>query len=76
MHLTPAGFPSAIPGIGDDIDKAMQHAPQPKRQSILQNDDILNKSTKIFLKQLLEPLYHRTIAPLYLSAIAPVIYSL
>jgi hypothetical protein len=34
MHLTPAGFPSGIPGIGDDIEIAMQHAPQSGRQSI------------------------------------------
>jgi hypothetical protein len=34
MHLTPAGFPSGKPGIGDDIDAAMQHAPQSGRQSI------------------------------------------
>ncbi|AVM44225.1 MAG TPA: hypothetical protein DFL85_05430 [Lentisphaeria bacterium] len=31
-HGTPAGFPSGIPGIGDEIDGAMQHAPQPGRQ--------------------------------------------
>jgi len=34
MHLTPAGFPPGIPGIGDEIDKAMQQAPQPSRQII------------------------------------------
>jgi len=34
MHLTPAGFPSGIPGIGDDIDGAMQQAPQRGRQFI------------------------------------------
>jgi hypothetical protein len=34
MHLTPAGFPPGIPGIGDDIDNAMQHAPQSSLQSI------------------------------------------
>jgi hypothetical protein len=28
MHLTPAGLPSGIPGIGDDIDSAIQQAPQ------------------------------------------------
>jgi oxygen-independent coproporphyrinogen-3 oxidase len=31
---TPAGLPSGIPGIGDEIDKAMQQAPQPARQSM------------------------------------------
>ncbi|ACJ26918.1 Conserved hypothetical protein [Shewanella piezotolerans WP3] len=34
MHLTPAGLPSGIPGIGVVIEGAMQHAPQPKRQFI------------------------------------------
>jgi len=28
----PAGFPWGIPGIGDEIDGAMQHAAQPERQ--------------------------------------------
>jgi len=28
MHFNPAGLPSGIPGIGDDIETAMQHAPQ------------------------------------------------
>jgi hypothetical protein len=28
-HLTPAGFPWAMPGIGDESDGAMQHAPHP-----------------------------------------------
>ena len=34
MHLTPAGLPSGIPGIGDVIETAMQHAPQSGRHSI------------------------------------------
>jgi hypothetical protein len=34
MHFTPDGFPSGIPGSGDDIDGAMQQAPQLSRQSI------------------------------------------
>lgn len=29
---TPAGFPSGIPGRGEDIEMAMQQAPQPDRQ--------------------------------------------
>jgi hypothetical protein len=29
MHLTPGGFPRGIPGTGDDIDTAIQQAPQP-----------------------------------------------
>lgn len=29
---TPAGFPSGMPGIGDEIDGAMQQAAQPGRQ--------------------------------------------
>lgn len=32
-HRIPAGLPSGIPGIGDDIDGAMQHAPQPALHS-------------------------------------------
>jgi hypothetical protein len=31
---TPAGLPSGIPGIGDEIDNAMQQAPHPARQSM------------------------------------------
>jgi len=34
MHLTPAGLPSGIPGIGEDIDIATQQAPQWGRHSI------------------------------------------
>jgi hypothetical protein len=34
MHLTPAFLPSGIPGIGDDIDIAMQQAPQSGRHSM------------------------------------------
>ena len=33
MQRTPAGFPSGIPGIGEEIDGAMQHAPHNGRQS-------------------------------------------
>jgi len=28
MHLTPAGLPPGIPGIGDEIEAAIQQAPQ------------------------------------------------
>jgi hypothetical protein len=34
MHFTPAGFPPGNPLIGDEIEIAMQHAPQPGRQFI------------------------------------------
>jgi elongation factor P len=44
MHLTPAGLPSGIPGIGDEIEIAIQQAPQPGRQSI-------RKSKKIKVKR-------------------------
>lgn len=30
---TPAGLPAGIPGIGDEIEGAMQQAPQPARHS-------------------------------------------
>jgi hypothetical protein len=33
-HGMPAGLPCGIPGIGDEIEGAMQHAPHPERQSI------------------------------------------
>jgi hypothetical protein len=32
LHLTPAGVPSGIPGIGEDIEITMQHAPHPGLQ--------------------------------------------
>jgi hypothetical protein len=38
-HRTPAGFPSGIPGIGEEIDRAMQHAPHPTRQSNLTGEE-------------------------------------
>lgn len=31
---TPAGLPSGMPGIGDEIDGAVQHAPHAGRQSM------------------------------------------
>ena len=31
-HRTPAGLPFGMPGIGDEMDGAIQHAPQPGRQ--------------------------------------------
>jgi hypothetical protein len=34
IQRTPEGFPSGIPGIGDVIEGAMQHAPQPCLQFI------------------------------------------
>ena len=34
IHGTPAGLPFGIPGIADEIDGAMQHAPQPGRHFI------------------------------------------
>jgi len=34
MHFTPAGFPSGIPGIGDEIERIIQQTPQPARHSI------------------------------------------
>jgi hypothetical protein len=36
MHLTPAGLPPGIPGIGDDIEAAIQQAPQFSRHSMEQ----------------------------------------
>ena len=31
----PAGLPSGMPGMGDEIEGSTQHAPQPMRQSML-----------------------------------------
>jgi hypothetical protein len=47
MHLSPAFLPPGIPGIGDDIDNAMQQAPQFGRQSIYTGKKIIDKSIKI-----------------------------
>ena len=33
-HGIPAGLPKGMPGIGDEIEGAMQHAPQAERQSM------------------------------------------
>jgi len=33
-HFSPARLPCGMPGIGDEIEGAMQHAPQPGRQSM------------------------------------------
>ncbi len=33
-QATPAGLPPGMPGIGEEIDGAMQQAPQPDRQGI------------------------------------------
>lgn len=35
IHLIPAGFPSGIPGIGEEIEGAMQQAPHPSLHSDL-----------------------------------------
>jgi hypothetical protein len=40
-HLTPAGFPSGIPGIHDESDGAIQQAPHPVRQVIFSVTAIL-----------------------------------
>lgn len=32
-HGTPAGLPSGMPGIGEEMDGAMQHAAHPERQA-------------------------------------------
>lgn len=34
MQRTPAGLPLGMPGIAEEILGAIQHAPQPRRQSI------------------------------------------
>lgn len=42
-HLTFAGLPFGIPGIGLDIEGAMQHAPQSLRHSIRNAPDIADE---------------------------------
>lgn len=37
MQRTPAGLPFGMPGIGDEMDGAMQQAPQPGRQLSISN---------------------------------------
>jgi hypothetical protein len=49
MHFTPTGLPSGIPGTGDEIDNAIQQAPQPFRHSIMQD-----KSKKIKVEKVEE----------------------
>jgi len=41
MHLTPTGLPSGIPGNGDEIDVAIQQAPQPLRHSMAQGFEFM-----------------------------------
>jgi hypothetical protein len=40
----PAGLPSGIPGIGEEIDGAMQQAPQPLRQAIFMFSSFMARS--------------------------------
>jgi hypothetical protein len=44
---TPAGLPKGMPGIGEEIEGAMQQAPQPGRQSI----DLQGKMTMDLVAQ-------------------------
>jgi hypothetical protein len=44
MHLTPAGLPPGIPGIGDDIEIVMQHAPQFSLHLISIYEKLINKN--------------------------------
>jgi hypothetical protein len=41
---TPAGLPLGMPGIGVEIEGAIQHAPQWGRQSVIDTDGILVKN--------------------------------
>lgn len=42
---TPAGFPDGMPGIGVDMEGAMQHAPHPTRHSIMGSDRIQRRAS-------------------------------
>ena len=70
MHLTPAGFPPGIPGIGDDIEIAIQQAPQPERHFIgypIISASILKVVQSCNLLVFI-PLYRCTVAPLHRCA--------
>lgn len=41
MHLSPAGFPPDIPGMGEEMDGTIQQAPQFGRQFMLMVIDYL-----------------------------------
>ena len=43
---TPAGLPSGMPGIGEEIDGAMQQAPQPGRQLADSGGEVTEKSSE------------------------------
>ncbi len=42
MQRTPAGFPSGMPGIGEEIEGAMQQAPQPDLHFIFSCKSAIN----------------------------------
>lgn len=56
MQRTPAGLPLGMPGIADEIEGAMQHAPQPGR-----HDGVVSNSLIVIglLRHDLRPDLHR-----------------
>jgi hypothetical protein len=51
-HLTPAGLPVAIPGIAEDMDRAIQQAPQPALHCILSLLSLKNKLSLYYFAKL------------------------
>jgi hypothetical protein len=60
MHLSPTFLPPGIPGIGDDIDRAIQHAPQLGRQSIDTGYLIKDKDKSIKIKVVILAIFVKT----------------
>jgi len=60
---TPAGLPWGMPGIGEEIDGAVQHAPQPARQwSELAGRDMSGRSAELLAQLSVDGVGVRTLA--------------
>jgi hypothetical protein len=55
---TPVGFPLGMPGMGEEIDGAIQQAPQPTLHSIVRLLVYKNKVTKVYRFSACFLLYH------------------
>jgi hypothetical protein len=70
MHITPASLPSGIPGNGDEIDNAIQHAPHSERQIIINVIKWLNGTTAQRSKGKKINLFH-AVTKLFCGAVVP-----
>jgi hypothetical protein len=52
MQRIPAGLPPGIPGIGEEIDGAMQQAPQPGRHFIIPSPEVALPGLDFFVRSL------------------------